>query len=118
MSAIQDAVKAAMTGDWDKVDLSFLDPDRPLEEMAGVYREIFQYFAAQGTPRVRRSGSPSPCSECGGLVVKLQSEVPGAIRYDGCCANCGENEFHRVGWTDGEARDAYRAKTRSLEVKP
>jgi hypothetical protein len=81
-----------------------------------VYREIFLFFAASGVPMVRRSGTPSPCSVCGGPVIKIESRVPGAVRYDGCCANCGKNEFHRVGWTDGEARDAYRAKSGSLEV--
>lgn len=116
MATIQDAVKAAVTGE--EIDLSYLEASVPLEEMAGTYRELFQYFAAQGTPRVRRSGSASPCSVCGNNVIKLQAEVPGAIRYDGCCVNCGENEFHRIGWTDGKARDEYRAKTRSLEVSP
>jgi hypothetical protein len=116
MATIQDAVKEALTG---PVDPAFLKtPPVPPEEMSGVYREIFLFFAASGTPMVRRSGTPSPCSQCGGQVIKIQSEVPGAIRYDGCCVNCGKDEFHRVGWTDGKIRDEYRAKSGSLEVSP
>ena len=114
--SIQEAVKQAASGEG--IAPSFLDDDpaagEPLNER---FAEVINYMAKNGPPSVRRTFGADACSECEeGIVLKLESKVPGAVRYDGCCTVCGKNEFHRAGWTSAEVRDSYRAATRSKVV--
>jgi hypothetical protein len=109
-------VKQAVSGEG--IDPSFLDDDpAPGQQLNGRFAEVLRYMEANPPVSVRRTFGADLCSECGeGIVIKLESKVPGAVRYDGCCTVCGKNEFHRAGWTSAQVRDSYRAATGSLEV--
>ena len=110
MSKLKDAVVQGVAGD--AIDPAYLE-DEP-KEMAGSYAQVFHAFAAGRSPYVRLTNWPGePCSECGqGLVRKLVAKVPGVVRFDGCCAVCGENEFHTAGWTNDDAGNKARNAAR------
>jgi hypothetical protein len=90
----------------------------PEDEMNSRYREVLAFFAAGGSPVVRRRLGVELCSvpKCGGVVIAFEARVPGAFRVDACCEKCGGSEVHRAGWLDRDARDTYRKNTRSKEV--
>lgn len=111
MTTIQEAVKQAVAGE--AIDLSYLKIE-PVEQMSARYAEVFGFFAIQPSPFVRLSNGVEICSKCGGRVGKLIAKVPGAVRFDGCCAVCGENEFHTAGWSNDEAGNAARAEVRGV----
>ena len=106
--SIREAVVQAAAGE--QIDPAYLEDEPP--EMASRYEEVFRYFADAGTPFIRPSNYVGVCSVCGGRIVKLIAKVPGAIRFDTCCAVCGENEFHTAGWSNDEAGTAARASVR------
>jgi hypothetical protein len=108
MSALNEAVAQAAAGD--AIDPAYLK-DEPVDQMASRYAEIFHYFAEQ-TPFIRPSNGVILCTKCGGRVIKLIAKVPGAVRFDGCCSNCGEDEFHTAGWSNDEAGNEARASVR------
>jgi hypothetical protein len=115
--SIQEAVGQAAA--WEGIDPSYLDDDpAPGEELNERFLEIVRYMEKNGPASVRRTFGVSPCEDedCGGVILKLEAKVPGAVRFDGCCATCGKYEFHRAGWTSAEVRDSYRAATGSVEV--
>lgn len=109
-SMIQQAVRQAIAGE--PIDLTYLEP-APVPRMAASYAEVFGYFATQ-TPFVRLSNYVGVCSQCGGRVGKLIAKVPGAVRFDTCCADCGADEFHTGGWSNDEAGNAARASVRKV----
>lgn len=109
MTTIQEAVKQAVAGE--PIDVSYLDAE-PVDQMSSRYAEVFHYFATQPSPFVRLSNNTSLCSKCGGRLGKLIAKVPGAVRFDGCCSVCGEDEFHTAGWSNDEAGNAARAEVR------
>lgn len=109
MSAIQEAAQQAIAGE--PIDLAYLD-EEPVDSMSSRYAEVFHYFADHGPPFVRASNYVGVCTVCGGRVVKLVAKVPGAIRFDTVCSNCGEDEFHTAGWTSDEEGEAARASVR------
>ena len=112
MSKLQEAVAQGRAGE--PIDPAYLE-DEPVDKMASRYAEVFRYFAAQPSPYVRLSNhSGDPCPNCGGLVLKLVAKVPGVVRFDGCCVNCGQSEFHTAGWTGDDAGDAARLEARGV----
>ena len=106
---IQDAVAQAVAGEL--IDPTYL-LEVPVEQMSARYAEVFRYFNDQEAPFVRPSNGVILCSRCGGRVVKLIAKVPGAIRFDSLCSQCGENEFHTAGWSNDEAGNKARASVR------
>ena len=114
MSTLQEAVQQAVAGE--AIDPAYLDEEP--ENAAASYARVFHYFVDHGPAFVRLTNYPGgPCSECGtGLIRKLVAKVPGVVRFDGCCANCGENEFHTAGWTNDEAGDEASASARAKAV--
>jgi len=115
MSKLKDAVVQGVAGD--AIDPAYLE-DEP-KDMAGSYAQVFYAFASGRSPYVRLTNWPGePCSECGqGLVRKLVAKVPGVVRFDGCCANCGKNEFHTAGWTNDDAGNKARNAARKAVAK-
>jgi hypothetical protein len=113
-SPFQDAVRQAITGE--PIDLIYLAVE-PVEAMSSRYAEVFDYFADNGPAFVRLSNYVGVCSVCGGRVGKLIAKVPGAVRFDGCCSVCGEDEFHTAGWTNDAAGNAARASVREAVSK-
>lgn len=109
MSAIQDAVKQAVAGE--EIDPSYLKAEP--KDMAGNYGQVFGYFAKQKNPSVRLSNYAGVHDADGGRIGKLIAKVPGAIRFDGCCAVCGELEFHTAGWSNDEAGNKARNSVRA-----
>lgn len=109
---IQDAAKQAVAGE--QIDPAYLGDEPP--DMASRYAEVFRYFAEQETPFIRLSNYAGPCSVCGGRIAKLIAKVPGAVRFDGCCSVCGEDEFHTAGWTGDDAGTEARNSVRGAVV--
>lgn len=109
MATIQEAVKQATAGE--PIDTSYLEAE-PVDKMADSYALVFRYFAAAGSAYVRLSNFQGLCSKCAGRLGKLIAKVPGAVRFDGCCSVCGEDEFHTAGWSNDEAGDAARRESR------